>query len=340
MTVWSVSGGALPNQESMMAIVVTGYGAPEQYLVADVPVPRPGPGQVQIRVAAAAVNPADIQLPGRAFGDAVRLDFPHIPGNDFAGTVTEAGPGVTAYQAGDQVFGLAVPQALRAMAGQRPSVGTGSLAEYLVVEADTPLITHRPAGLAAEDAAALATAGLTALAIEQTAGIAAGERVLVVGATGGVGTALVPLLAAAKAHVTATATDADASLLRDLGAEQVIGYQEADYPAGVDVAVNAVLPGDRLSGLAGALRPGGRLLTITYPVTAPEQTGREDIELHFVFDMDGDFGGMRAVGQAAVRGDLRATIGARYRLDEGVRACTDFARKHTTGKLVVTMSPR
>ena len=71
-----------------------------------------------------------------------------MPGNDFAGTVSEVGAGVAAYQAGDEIFGQAVPRALRAMAGAaRPSLSTGSLAEYAVFEADTPFLAHRPAGL-------------------------------------------------------------------------------------------------------------------------------------------------------------------------------------------------
>ncbi|NUR57470.1 MAG: NADP-dependent oxidoreductase [Catenulispora sp.] len=321
----------------MKAVVATAYGPPEQYTVAEVPVPRPGPGQIQVRIAAAAINPADIVLPSGRFGDAVHLDFPHIPGNDFAGTVTEIGAGVTAYRIGDEVFGLAIPRVLRAMAGKRPSVSTGSLAEYAVVEADTPLVAHRPAGLPVEDAAALATAGLTARAVVQTANIQPGERVLVVGATGGVGTALIPLLAAAKTHVIATATDADADTLRHLGAAEIIEYREPGYPAGIDVAINAVLPGDGLSGLAAALRPAGRLLTITFPAPTLESIGRDDVDLHVVLDMDAELGGMREVGEAAMRGELRATIGRRYRLEQGPQACADFANLHTTGKLLITI---
>jgi NADPH:quinone reductase-like Zn-dependent oxidoreductase len=320
------------------AVVATGYGPPEQYIVADMPVPRPGPGQIQVRIAAASVNPADIVLASGEFRDLAPLKFPHIPGNDFAGTVTEAGAGVTAYRAGDEIFGQSVPRALRAMAGTtRPSLSTGTLAEYAVFEADTPLLTRRPPGLPAEQAAALATTGLTARALMTTAKVQPGEAVLVIGATGGVGTALIPLLAAAQARVTATATDADAGLLRDLGAAQVIGYAEAGYPAGADAAFNLALPGDQLAGLARAIRPGGRLLTITYPVPDQESTGRGDIALHFVLDMDGTLGGMREVGDLAAHGDLRATIARRYTLDEGPQACTDFALRHTTGKLVVTM---
>ncbi len=320
----------------MKAVVATGYGPPERYTVADVPVPRPGPGQLQVRIAAASINPADVRLPGGEFRDVVPLEFPHVPGNDFAGTVSEVGAGVTTFRVGDEIFGLAVPRALRAMAGAtRPSLSTGSLAQYAVFEADTPLLAHRPAGVSAEHAAALATAGLTARALMTTAAVRPGETVLVVGATGGVGTAVVPLLAAAKARVIATATSADAELVRELGADETIGY--AEYPTGVDVAFNLTLPSDRLTGVAAAIRPGGRLLTITYPVPTQESLGRDDVALHFVLDMDGELGGMREVGELIRDGVLPPTVGRRYGLDDGAQACVDFVRLHTTGKLVVTM---
>ncbi len=323
--------------ETMRAVVATGYGPPELYEVAEVPVPRPGPGQLQVRIAAASINPADVRVPSGDF-PGLGLEFPHVPGNDFAGTVSEVGPGVTAYRAGDEIFGQSVPRVLRGMAGDRPSLSTGTLAEYAVFEADTPLLAHRPAGLPVDAAAALPTTGLTALVLLGTAGVRPGDTVLVVGATGGVGTAVIPLLAAAKARVVATATEADAALLRDLGADTTIGYAEAAYPTGVDLAFNLTLPGDRLTGVARALRPGGQLLTITYPVPEPGSVGRDDVDVRFVMDLDATYGGMREVGEAVVRGDLPATISRRYRLDEGPRACVDFAREHTTGKLVVLVA--
>lgn len=322
----------------MKAIVATDYGPPERYTLADLPVPVPGSGQIQVRIAAASINPADVRLPGGEFRDVAPLTFPHVPGNDFAGTVSEVGAGVTAYQVGDEIFGQAVPRALRAMAGAtRPSLSTGSLAEYAVFEADTPFLSHRPSAVSVEHAAALATTGLTARALMTAAEVRPGETVLVVGATGGVGTAVVPLLSAAKARVIATATAADADVVRGLGADQIIGYAEEDYPSGVDVALNLTLPSDRLVGVAKALRSGGRLLTITYPVPMREWIGRDDVTFDFVLDMDGALGGMREVGELAGNGELPATIGRRYSLDEGGRACVDFARLHTTGKLVVTM---
>jgi NADPH:quinone reductase-like Zn-dependent oxidoreductase len=321
----------------MKAVVANDYGPPEIYTLVDIPVPVPGPGQIQVRIAAASINPADVRLPSGAFREQFPLTFPHVPGNDFAGTVSEVGPGVRDFRVGDAVFGQAVPRALRAMAGvERPSLTTGSLAEYAVFEADTPFIAHRPDGLSVEDAAALPTVGLTARALMATAGIRPGETILVIGATGGVGTTVLPLLAA-TAKVIATATRADADLVRDLGAAEVIDYDPAGYPTEVDAALNLTLPGDRLTDLAASLRAGGRLITITYPVTQPEWLGRDDIGLHFVLDMDGRLGGMREVADAATRGELTPTIGRRYRLAEGPQAIVDFARRHTTGKVVVRM---
>ena len=133
----------------------------------------------------------------------------------------------------------------------------------------------------------------------------------------------------------ATTTEQDADLVRRLGAAEVIGY--GDYPSGVDAAFNLTLPSDRLTGLARAVRPGGRLLTITYPVPQQDWIGRDDVDLRFVLDMEGASGGMREVAELAAAGRLRATIRRRYTLDEGAQACLDFERRHTTGKLVVVI---
>ncbi|SDG07305.1 NADPH:quinone reductase [Lentzea fradiae] len=317
----------------MKAVVATGYGQPEEFQVAEVPVPRPGPGQIQVRIAAASINPTDVVLPGGAYRGSVELEFPHVPGNDFAGTVTEVGPGVTAFAVGDEIFGAAVPRAMRAIASKtRPSLSTGAFAEYAVFEADAPVLAHRPPGLDAADAAALATAGMTALPLIGKAKLKEGQTALVIGATGGVGTALVPLLAAAGVHVIATATEADVELLRGLGAAEVIGYGDA-YPQDVDTVFNLVLKADRIAPAVEAVRPGGKLLSIVYP---PAEPVRDDIEQEFVLDLDGEFGDMSDVAELAVSGALTATISRRYTLDEGREACVAFVREHTAGKVVIT----
>ncbi|WP_436528184.1 NADP-dependent oxidoreductase [Actinoplanes sp. HUAS TT8] len=316
----------------MRAVVATGYGPPEQFTLAEVPIPEPGPGQLQIRVSAAALNPADLALPRGDLRTMIDLPFPHVLGNDFAGTVTALGDGVSGFAAGDEVFGHAVPRVMRAMAGSdRPSLGTGTLAEYVVVEADTPFVAHRPATLTPEEAAALGTSGLTARAVAISAAVSPGETVLVVGASGGMGTVLIPLLSAAKATVVATGRPEDASVLLGLGASEVVEY--GAYPGGVDVAVNFAVPGPALTPIAAALRPGGRLYTVTFPPPRPEWIGRDDVSYRLVLDTNATLGTMRDVAADG----LRPCISERYPLSEGVRAYLDLATRHTLGKRVITV---
>ncbi|GHF76208.1 NADPH:quinone reductase-like Zn-dependent oxidoreductase [Amycolatopsis bartoniae] len=322
----------------MKALVATRYGEPEQLSFADLDLPRPGPGQIQVKIAAAAINPTDIRVITGAYRGTAELEFPYVPGNEFAGTVTEVGAGVTDYQVGDEVFGQALPRQLRlVVAARRPSLSTGALAEYAVFEASTPLLAHRPAAVPVEQAAALPIAGMTALGVMTLAAIRPGETAFVIGATGGVGTALVPLLAAAGARVVATGAATDHTVLRELGADEVLGYDAAGYPSGVDAVFDLVLPHDRLSAAAAALRPGGRLVTIIYPEPAKELLGRDDVDLRYFMDMDGEIGGMREVAEAAERGVLSVRIARRYRFEDAVEAAVTYAREHNLGKVVVTM---
>ncbi|MGI5242723.1 NADP-dependent oxidoreductase [Dactylosporangium sp. CA-139066] len=363
---------------SMQALVAFQYGPPEAHTIAELPIPEPGPGQIQVRIAAVSLNPADVRLAAGDFRGAVDLPFPHVPGNDFAGTVSAVGESVTRFEPGDEIFGFATPRALRHMGSS--SLSTGALAEYAVFEAETPFLARRPAALDVEQAAALPTVGLTARALMASAEVRPGMKVLVVGATGGVGTAVLPLLAAAGAHVVATARDAgaaagnaaepgarvvaaardagaeagsrlaeagahvvaagrdagavagsagDADLVRSLGAAEAVGYD--DYPDGVDLALNLVLPGDRLDRLVAAVRPGGTLLSITFPPPA----AHDDVDVRLVLDMEARHGGMAEVAADALAGRLRARIAARYEFADAVRALTHFATGHKTGKLLV-----
>ncbi|WP_232323846.1 NADP-dependent oxidoreductase [Catenuloplanes japonicus] len=322
--------------DTMRALIATGYGEPEQLTVATLPVPRPGPGQILVRIAASTINPTDLRVITGGFRTLVDLEFPYTLGNEFAGTVVEAGPGVTRFRTGDEIFGLAMPRQLRLAADPvRPSLSTGALADYAVCEADTPALDHRPASLGAAQAASLLIAGGTTLAVMDAAKIRPGETVLVIGATGAVGLTLVPDLAAAGAEITATARTAEgAGLLRSLGAHRTVGYD--DYPTGVDVVLNLALFADGLPAAARSLRPGGRLLSIIFPPPTPEQLERDDVELAFVMQSGNESTGARAVAEAATAGRLATPIARRYSLDDGVDAVIDYARHHPLGKIVVT----
>jgi NADPH:quinone reductase-like Zn-dependent oxidoreductase len=324
----------------MKALLARGYGGPEVLeVVDDVPVPVPGPGQVLVRISASALNPADLRTLSGAFKEYVPMEFPYVPGSDFAGTVTRTGPGVGRFAPGDDIFGLGLPYAARSMAEMMsvpPSLTTGTMAEYALFDADTPAIAPLPAGLPAEHAAALPMAALTALPLLRAAAVSAGMKVLVIGAAGGVGGAVVPLLAARDVHVIATALPEDEDYVRGLGAPEVIDYRSADtaretlrrHPGGVDALLNLALPGTALPAFAPVVRPGGRMFTIAFPSPDPA-TG---IETVLGAARPGE---LDEVAALALKGVLPSTVSRRYRLDEAPRAYRDLVREHVRGKLVV-----
>ncbi|RKN45676.1 NADP-dependent oxidoreductase [Streptomyces hoynatensis] len=333
----------------MRALVAGGYGPPGELAVAELPVPVPGPGQVLVRVAAAALNPADLRLLGGAFREAVPLAFPHVPGSDFAGEVVAVGPGGGRFAVGARVFGHGLPRAAGAMAEQAaspPSFTTGAMAEFALFESGTPGLAPVPEGLSPERAATLPIPGLTALALLREGRFSPGETVLVLGAAGGVGGALVPLLAAAGARVIGTAIPADAEYVRGLGAAEVLDYRSVDpaeealrrVAGGVDALVNLALPGPALTAAARAVRPGGRVLNAAFPSQDPGEfarawprlTGRTVL-------MSAREGALAELAEKARTGVLPDTISRRYGLAEAPRAYADLAGRHVRGKLVVVM---
>jgi NADPH2:quinone reductase len=321
----------------MQALVATNYCQPEELSLQEIPVPRPGQRQILVRIAAATINATDIRVITGEFREMFAIEFPYVPGNDFAGTVTEIGTGVQ-FRVGDEVFGQALPRQLSAIiTAPHPSLGTGTLAEYAVFEADTPLLACRPPSVTPVQAAALGIAGMTAHAVMKVADAKPGETILVIGATGSVGTTVIPLLANAGAIVVATAgTDSGAQALQRLGATAVIGHNKDQYPEGVDVVFDFCLPADHIRPAAAVLRPEGRLVSIMYPPATPEQLGRDDVAFDFI-DWNADYGGMAVVAEAAGRGKLAATIDQLYPLDQAVQAVTDYARRSKVGQIVVAM---
>lgn len=324
----------------MKALAATEYGRPQDLRIIDLPVPMAGPGQIQVHIAATTINPTDLRVITGQFHDMLPVQFPYILGNDFAGTVTAVGTGVTNYQTGDEVFGQALPRQLRAVTSPtRPSVSTGALAECAVFEADTLLLALRPASVTVEQAAALGISGMTARAIAKIAGMKGGETALVIGATGGVGTALLSLLSHVGVRTIATArTKEGRDLVSRLGADTVIGIDPAGYPEGVDVVFNLALFSDRLAEAGRSLRRGGKMVTIMFPPPTREDLGRDDVELHFMLDMEGAYGGMQDVADAAKNGVLTVEIAKVFPFENAVEAVVAFATESPLGKIVVSFS--
>jgi NADPH:quinone reductase-like Zn-dependent oxidoreductase len=311
------------------------------------PVPQAGAGQIQVRVRAAALNPADLRSLSGVMRDVASLTFPHVPGSDFAGTVSSVGPDVTRFAVGDEVFGVGLPRATAEMASMLStpsSLTTGAMASYAVFEADTPALALRPPGLSAEHAATLPIPGLTGLAVLRAGRFSPGERVLVVGAAGGVGGATVPLLAAAQLHVIATALPEDAEYVRELGATEMIDYRAADTvaetlrrcPDGVDAVVNLALPGAALVKVGDVVRPGGRLLNAAFPAPDPSDFDRTDLTVETVYS-NARPGDLDQLATQAVAGVLPPTISRRFTLEEAPQAYTELVDAHVRGKFLVAM---
>ena len=200
---------------TMRAVVQRGFGGTEQLSVQELPDPTPGEGEVLVRVAAAAVDRGTAHLlTGLPYiaRPYVGMRAPRFPvvGRDVSGTVAAIGPGVTGYAVGDRVLGTA----------------DGSCAELAVVPVTR--MVHLPEGLDPVTSAALPISGLTALQglakAHRGDGVRPGDAVLLIGASGGVGSYAVQLAAAAGADVTGVASAAKADLVRDLGASRVLDY--------------------------------------------------------------------------------------------------------------------
>lgn len=236
---------------TMRAIEHRRYGGPDVLAYTDVDVPVVGAGDVLVRVRAAALHPGDhFILTGTPY--VVRLAFglrrPRhgIPGRDTAGTVEAVGRDVRGLAPGDEVFGWSA---------------TGTLAEYVCAPADH--FALKPSRLSMEQAAALPTSGLTALqALRDVAAVRPGDRVLIVGASGGVGTLAIQIARSLGAEVTGVCSTSNVDLVRSLGADHVIDYTRADFTRTgnrYDVILDNV-EAQPLSDTRRALTPEGTLI--------------------------------------------------------------------------------
>lgn len=241
---------ALP--ATMRAVVQDAYGTSDALHLAAVDTPEISKDEVLVRVHAAGLDRGTWHLmTGRpyllrlAFG--LRAPRNPIPGRDVAGTVVAVGPEVTRFTAGDEVFGVA----------------PGSFAEYAVARESK--LAHKPSAVSFAQAAAVPISGVTALQALTDAGrLQSGQKVLVIGASGGVGSYAVQLAKAFGAEVTGVASTAKLNLLRSLGADHVIDYTRDDFAESgerYDLILD-IAGGSRLSRLRRALTSSGTAVLV------------------------------------------------------------------------------
>jgi len=326
---------------TMTAIVQDEYGSAPEDVLRPGTVTRPaiGPDEVLVRVRAASVDRgtwhimAGLPYPIRLAGFGLRRPRPLNPGRSLAGTVEAVGANVTGFRPGDDVYGT----------------GEGTFAEYAVARAGR--LTGKPANLSYEQAAAVPVSGATALqAVRDHARIEPGQRVLIIGASGGVGTFAVQIAKAAGARVTAVCGPGKLDLVRTLGADEVIDYtREAVVDGGHRYDVILDIAGNRrLSHLRRALTPHGRLV-IVGGETDGKVLGGTDRQIRaqllslFVSQKLGtfvaaenakDFAALRELIEA---GKVTPVVDRVYPLDQTAAAVRRLLDGDARGKIVITV---
>jgi NADPH:quinone reductase-like Zn-dependent oxidoreductase len=294
--------------------------------VVELPSPHPGAGEVRVAVGAASLNGIDLTVAGGHLWDRMPHTFPVVLGRDFAGVIDAVGEGVSPTRIGERVAGVSTALTL----------GAGTIGEQFVVPADA--VTALPSGVDDVQAAAAGLAAITALDAVTAARLTGDDVLLVVGATGGVGSFAVQLATAAGARVIATARPGAATeFARGLGAAEVVDHTRdlaAALRSVAPVGVTAVLhaTGDPAVA-AAALTGGGRFVSVVGATT--EQLGREDVALDGVMASytPAKLGGLLTKIAA---GELTAAVASRYPLADSLAALRAFAQPKL-GKIVVTL---
>ena len=311
----------------MKAIIVAQKGAAP--VLADIDdAGTPGAGEVLVRVQASSVNQLDGGIAAGMLAGMVPHEYPITLGRDFAGVVDQIGDDVSSISVGDEVFGV-VP-------GVADPVHDGAWTERIVVSEQ--VLAKKPAGVDTAQAGAAPLAALTALGIVDALELSSGQTVLIVGATGGVGSLVVQLAKAAGATVVAPALPEDEEFLRGLGVDEVLP-REGDlvaavrerYPDGVDALVDAVTP-MQPTPYDAVLAEGGRIASPTN--AAGEGPGRTDVMHAAILNRDG----LDRVGKLLADGTVRVPIQQTYDLAQAHEALGTLGAGHTQGKLAVRVA--
>ena len=310
--------------QTMKAGRVHAFGPPSAISFEDIPIPAPGAGEILVRVAAAGVGPWDGWI--RAGKSALPQPLPLTLGSDLSGIVETVGPGVTSFQNGDVVFGVTNSQF------------TGAYAEFAIAQAG--MIATKPSAIDNLAAASLPVIAVTAWqALFDEAKLQAGQRVLIHGAAGNVGSLAVQFGRQAGLHVIVTASAGDEDYLRTLGAEQIVDYQAdrfEDKVGQVDAVIDLV-GGETQARSFAVLKPGGALISA---VSQPDQEQAKRLGVRAAFFLvKVTTERLNAIAELVQAGRLVAKVGTILPLASVQLAheMLDGLREHARGKIVLTI---
>jgi NADPH:quinone reductase-like Zn-dependent oxidoreductase len=326
-------------ENSMKAIVRDTYGSPDVLELRDIDKPRIGDEEVLVHVHAAGVGRdvwhiiTGLPYPIRLAGYGLRAPKNPVIGSDMAGVVEVVGKSVCRFKPGDEVFGI----------------GNGSYAEYVCAQEDK--LAHKPANLTFEQAAVIAIMGSTALqALRDHGKVRPGQEVLIIGASGGVGTYAVQIAKAFGAHVTGVCSTAKVEMVRSIGADHVIDYTREDFAEGdqrydliLDIGGNSTL-----SRLRRALAQQGTLVIVGGEgggrwLVGTDRQLRATILSRFVSQKLGTFinkenhEDLIVLKELIESGKVTPVIDRTYPLAEVPEAIRYLEQGHARGKVVITV---
>jgi NADPH:quinone reductase-like Zn-dependent oxidoreductase len=312
---------------TMKAARIHAYGAADELHYEDAPRPAPAAGEVLVKVMAAGINPVDWKTrSGKGVAGRAGNPLPLIVGWDISGVVESVGEGATAFKPGDEVFGMA----------RFPQIGS-AYAQYVAApESD---LARKPANIDHVQAAAIPLAALTAWqGLFELANVQPGQRVLVTGATGGVGHLAVQLAKWKGAYVIGTASTEGLEFARSFGPDEVIDYTngplEASISQPVDLVFNSVSPDTATQALA-VLKEGGHLVTIAGTPDEAAAAAKSVTVSPFLVHTSGEQ--MQQIADLMANGSLRVAIHQVLPLSKAAEAHRIGEAGHLRGKLVLAV---
>jgi NADPH:quinone reductase-like Zn-dependent oxidoreductase len=311
----------MPTQ-TIHAIQVHNYGDAQQLKLEQLALPQPQEGEVLVRVRAAGVNPVDWKIRAGWMKDFRPSTFPYVPGADLAGVVEKVGPGVTAFQPGQEVFGQSAK---------------GSYTEYAIAAVKT--LALKPKTLSFEEAATIPIGATTAWqGLFDHGNLQAGQRVLITGGAGGVGLFAVQFARWKGAHVISTASTKNVDFVRSLGAETVIDYTKTRVENeihDVDLVYDTV-GGEVLATVWPTLKRGGTLVTIA---GQPDEAKARELNARtarFAAQVSSEL--LSTFAQLIDEGHVKVFVGETFPLSEANKAQELSESGHGRGRIVLQIA--
>lgn len=303
------------------------YGGTDVVRIEEIELPGPKPDELTVRVHAAGVNPVDWKLRAGRMQKVMPLPLPFTLGGDFSGVVEEAGAAAAVFRAGDEVYGQ----------GPVTRGGSGSFAERLLVKAGTA--AAKPRRLGHLEAAALPLVGVSALqALTEHLRVSKGQKILIHGGAGGIGSMAIQLARHLGAHVATTVASDDAGFAKELGAEQIIDYRSQRFDEilrDLDGVLDTI-GGETYARSFKVLKKGGRLVSMLEPP-------REDLMRDYGVEAIAQFTQVTAerlarLAELVDQGAVKVHVDRTFPLQQAGEALQSLEKTPPKGKIVLKIA--